>query len=96
MLGTKNLSNINGNQLKDFNVDLFITSSEREKQIVVRDLKFDSSQVVVTGLARFDNLFNPKVTTKNQILIIPTWRLVNQHRTDRRFRISEKNKSIIK
>lgn len=74
VLGTKNLSNINGNQLKDFNVDLFITSSEREKQIVVRDLKFDSSQVAVTGLARFDNLFNPKVTTKNQVLIIPTWR----------------------
>src|SRR5699024_4589297 len=72
--GAKNLSNINGNQLKDFNVDLFITSSEREKQIVVRDLKFDSGQVAVTGLARFDNLFNPKVTTKNQILIIPTWR----------------------
>src|SRR5699024_7928151 len=41
---------------------------------VVRDLKFDSSQVAVTGLARFDNLFNPNVTTKNQILIIPTWR----------------------
>lgn len=80
VLGTKNLSNINGNQLKDFNVDLFITSSEREKQIVVRDLKFDSSQVAVTGLARFDNLFNPKVTTKNQILIIPTWRdwLINR------------------
>ena len=74
VLGAKNLSNINGNQLKDFNVDLFITSSEREKQIVVRDLKFDSNQVAVTGLARFDNLFNPKVTTKNQILIIPTWR----------------------
>ena len=74
VLGAKNLSNINGNQLKDFNVDLFITSSEREKQIVVRDLKFDSGQVAVTGLARFDNLFNPKVTTKNQILIIPTWR----------------------
>ena len=43
----KNLSNINGNQLKDFNVDLFITSSSREKEIVVRDLNFFSNQVVL-------------------------------------------------
>lgn len=74
VLGTKNLSNINGNQLKDFNVDLFITSSKREKEIVVRDLNFFSNQVAVTGLARFDELFNPNVEVKNQILIIPTWR----------------------
>ena len=74
VLGTKNLSNINGNQLKDFNVDLFITSSSREKEIVVRDLNFFSNQVAVTGLARFDELFNPNVEVKNQILIIPTWR----------------------
>lgn len=84
VLGVKNLSNINGNQLKDFNVDLFIASSEREKEIVVRDLKFDSKQVVVTGLARFDELFNPKVNTKDQILIIPTWRdwLINWERLE--------------
>lgn len=74
VLGTKNLSQINGNQLKDFNVDLFVTSSEREKEIVVRDLKFDNNQVVVTGLARFDELFNPDNQVKNQLLIIPTWR----------------------
>ncbi|MCD9067386.1 CDP-glycerol glycerophosphotransferase family protein [Staphylococcus pasteuri] len=73
VLGTKNLTNINGNQLKDFNVDLFITSSEREKEIVVRDLKFDANQVKVTGLPRFDELFKP-TKVKNQILIIPTWR----------------------
>lgn len=82
VLGTKNLKNINGNQLNDFNVDLFITSSEREKEIVIRDLNFDNSQVKVTGLARFDELFNPSIKTKNQILIIPTWRdwLINRDR----------------
>ena len=41
---------------------------------VVRDLNFFSNQVAVTGLARFDELFNPNVEVKNQILIIPTWR----------------------
>ncbi|RIO65073.1 CDP-glycerol--glycerophosphate glycerophosphotransferase, partial [Mammaliicoccus sciuri] len=55
-------------------VDVFITSSEREKEIVVRDLKFDEAQVKVTGLARFDELFNKDIKTKNQILIMPTWR----------------------
>lgn len=74
VLGTKNLSDINGNQLKDFNVDVFITSSDREKEIVVRDLKFEESQVKVTGLARFDELFVDNVKIKNQVVIIPTWR----------------------
>lgn len=74
VLGTKNLREINGNHLKDFNVDLFITSSEREKEIVVRDLNFDEKQVEVTGLSRFDELFKKDIETKNQILIIPTWR----------------------
>ncbi|RIL93421.1 CDP-glycerol glycerophosphotransferase family protein [Staphylococcus chromogenes] len=74
VLGTKNLTEINGNQLNDFNVDLFITSSAREKEIVVRDLKFDPEQVLVTGLSRFDSLFDNQFKTKKQILIIPTWR----------------------
>lgn len=82
VLGAKNLTHINGNQLKDFNVDVFITSSDREKEIVVKDLKFDESQVEVTGLSRFDELFDPNIKIKNQILIIPTWRdwLTNRER----------------
>lgn len=74
VLGTKNLTQINGKQLVDFNVDMFVTSSEREKQIVVRDLMFDAYQVKVTGLSRFDELFRKIKTDDNQILIIPTWR----------------------
>ncbi|MBW0761500.1 CDP-glycerol glycerophosphotransferase family protein [Mammaliicoccus lentus] len=74
VLGTKNLTQINGKQLKDFNVDMFITSSPREKQIVNRDLLFDDYQIKSTGLSRFDELFKDNVTQKNQILIIPTWR----------------------
>lgn len=74
VLGTKNLRNINGNHLKDFNVDLFITSSQREKKIVVRDLNFYENQVKVTGLARFDELFDSNTNVKNQIIIMPTWR----------------------
>ncbi|RXK18802.1 CDP-glycerol glycerophosphotransferase family protein [Macrococcus sp. DPC7161] len=73
VLGTKNLTQINGNQLNDFNVDMFLVSSEREKQIVQRDLKFSPQQIKVTGLSRFDELFKT-CEIKNQILIIPTWR----------------------
>ncbi|MGV2874594.1 CDP-glycerol glycerophosphotransferase family protein [Macrococcus capreoli] len=73
VLGTKNLTQINGNQLNDFNVDKFVVSSDREKQIVVRDLKFDDEQVIVSGLSRFDHLFM-ETQPKKQILIIPTWR----------------------
>lgn len=74
VLGLKNLQNINGKQLTDFNVDLFLCSSEREKEIIKRDLLFDENEIAITGLSRFDNLFKKDVTVKKQILIIPTWR----------------------
>src|SRR5699024_9406153 len=62
VLGTKNLTQINGKQLKDFNVDMIITSSPREKQIVNRDLLFNDYQIKLTGLSRFDELFKDNVT----------------------------------
>src|SRR5699024_10481200 len=49
-------------------------SSEREKEIIKRDLLFDENEIAITGLSRFDNLFKKDVTVKKQILIIPTWR----------------------
>ena len=58
---------------------IYLSRVLAEKEIVVRDLNFFSNQVAVTGLARFDELFNPNVEVKNQILIIPTWRLVNEY-----------------
>src|SRR5699024_10425218 len=74
VLGLKNLQKINGKQLTHFNIDLFVTSSDREKQIVNRDLLFDNNQIAVTGLPRFDRLFNEEQNVRDQILLIPTWR----------------------
>ena len=74
VLGVKNLSNLYLNQKEFFDVDMFCVSTEREKQITVEDLKFSEEQVKVTGLSRFDLLFNNDIKVKNQILIIPTWR----------------------
>src|SRR5699024_12436792 len=57
----------------DLPFDLFIVSSEDEKEKIVMDIMgYDSDDVAVTGLARFDDLpFNNE--TKN-ILLMPTWR----------------------
>lgn len=53
--------------------DLFIVSSEPEKKdIVMNIMKYDSGNVGVTGLARFDNL--PFNNETKDILLMPTWR----------------------
>jgi CDP-glycerol glycerophosphotransferase (TagB/SpsB family) len=61
--------------------DLIIASSEYEKKIIKKTLGYSDQEVAVTGLARFDNLYDRK--TKNQILIMPTWRRhlfkINKH-----------------
>ena len=74
ILGTKNIENIYAKTSGNFNVDLFMVSSDKEKKIVVDDLKFKNDEVVITGLSRFDSLLNNDTQVKRQILIIPTWR----------------------
>lgn len=74
VLGTKNLIDINGRMFDTFYADVFVTSSEREKNIVTNDLKYPEDSVIVSGLPRFDRLFETGNKVKRQILIIPTWR----------------------
>ena len=53
--------------------DLFITTTKREYEYLSSDVYgFDDGVVVKTGIARYDNLLDFK--TKNQILLMPTWR----------------------
>lgn len=79
VMGTKYMADFYGNH--SFKTDLFIVTSEREKDMIVRDFEYPKSMVKVTGLARFDNLFKNDVSLDNDILIIPTWRdwLANNH-----------------
>src|SRR5699024_2315738 len=50
-------------------------SSEREKSMIVEDFGYSPDEVEVTGLSRFDSLFDSDVETKpKQLLILPTWR----------------------
>ncbi|MEC2158526.1 CDP-glycerol glycerophosphotransferase family protein [Virgibacillus halodenitrificans] len=74
VMGTKNMIANYGKQSPGFDTDLFMVSSDFEKEMIVKDFGYDDNQVFVTGLSRFDTLFKKDVKTKRQILIIPTWR----------------------
>ncbi|GAB3527406.1 hypothetical protein GCM10027402_27840 [Arthrobacter monumenti] len=74
-MGTKWLAPMYGKTVSTFETDLFIVSSQREKEYIVGDFGYAPDDVAVTGLARFDTLFKPDVPSRtHQILIIPTWR----------------------
>lgn len=74
VIGTKNMKANYGKNAKGFDTDLFLVSSQLEKEIIVNDLEYDKEEVKITGLSRFDDLFTKDIPTKNQLLIIPTWR----------------------
>ncbi|MFD1037151.1 CDP-glycerol glycerophosphotransferase family protein [Virgibacillus byunsanensis] len=66
--------------------DLFIVSSDPEKyEVVMEKLGYDKDEVVVTGLARFDNL--DQFEKPKNILLMPTWR--DWINTDQHFLDSE-------
>jgi CDP-glycerol glycerophosphotransferase len=74
VFGTKNIANIYGKSVDNFNVDMFVVSSQKEKRFATDDLGYLDDEVKVTGLSRFDTLFAKDLELKRQVLIIPTWR----------------------
>jgi CDP-glycerol glycerophosphotransferase len=74
VMGTKWMVPNYGRANDDFETDLFVVSSEREKEYIVGDFGYDPKDVVVTGLSRFDSLLAPDTTIRPQLLILPTWR----------------------
>lgn len=57
----------------------FIVCSKRERKLVVENLGFSADNVLITGLARFDQLLANKSSwgswkLRKKILIMPTWR----------------------
>src|SRR5699024_549081 len=62
-----------GKNAREFNTDYMIVSSSKEKEIIVNDYGYKPTEVLITGLPRFDNLFKNQRPPKRQILIIPTW-----------------------
>lgn len=75
VMGTKWMVPNYGKRSADFSTDLFLVSSAREQQYIVRDFGYDIDETAVTGLPRFDALFADDVPMNDrQLLVIPTWR----------------------
>lgn len=84
VLGRKNVEYHKKNY--DMPFDLFIVSSDPEKQVIVMDeMGYEDHEVAATGLARFDKLI--QVNPPTDILLMPTWR--DWINTDEQFLKSE-------
>ncbi|QQZ10354.1 CDP-glycerol glycerophosphotransferase family protein [Heyndrickxia vini] len=74
VMGTKNMVANYGKDAIGFDTDLFLVSSDFEKNMIINEFGYTPDQVFVTGLSRFDDLLKNDIATKRQLLIIPTWR----------------------
>src|SRR6185436_6573503 len=74
VMGTKRMVPNYGKGTPGFETDLFIDSSEREKQYIVSDFGYDPGEVAVSGLSRFDAALAQDVARRRQLLVMPTWR----------------------
>lgn len=54
-------------------VSLFVTSNQREHDIIVDEMAYAPEDVIITGLARWDVLKDKPIDQKH-ILVMPTWR----------------------
>lgn len=68
----KNVAHIYSSELRP--VDLFISSTEKEKSYIERTLGYRPEQVPCTGLARFDDLYGSETEKEKLILLIPRYR----------------------
>ncbi len=66
-------------------VDIFITSSEFEKDVVINKLGHKDERVFISGLSRFDNLFEHYHIRNKKIIYIPTWRNWLRYCTEQEF-----------
>jgi CDP-glycerol glycerophosphotransferase (TagB/SpsB family) len=89
VIGFKNIEKHYGKwtNKEDFVADLFVTSSQYEKNIITHEFQYSDEEVIVTGLPRHDYLVNEIVADPREILVIPTWR----EWTRKRFSFLESN-----
>lgn len=56
-------------------VDLFVATSEYEKEIINKYFNYDNSEIILTGFARWDVLKDTsKDNKRKEIFLMPTWR----------------------
>lgn len=65
-----NMENVYAKKIRP--VDLFMCTTEREKELVKRTLGYSDAEAKIVGFARFDDYLHAK--KKKQILLMPTWR----------------------
>lgn len=89
VIGSRNVSDIYGRKDNNEFTNLFVVSSEREKNEVIEKYNYTEQNTILTGLPRFDNIIKNRKTsklTKNHILIMPTWRKGLDQYTDEQFK----------
>ena len=72
---------------KNSHLDLIICGALPEYNFVKTEFGYKEDEVAYCGLARFDNLHN--ITTKNQILVMPTFRIPYSDLSDEEFTKTE-------
>ncbi len=71
-------------------VDLFVTSNDREHDIIVEELGYQPQEVIITGLTRWDVLEDRSgELERRSILVMPTWRNWLEEVSDETFRQSD-------
>lgn len=91
IIGSKDVSSIYGRKPNDKIADLFVVSSNRERELVHKDYGFENNEIILTGLPRFDEVIKTrkdkykKFKNKNKILIMPTWRTGMHTFSDEKF-----------
>lgn len=78
---------------KHYRVDYITANNQYEKEIIMDTLGFRDEEVLITGMARHDNLLE-KSTINNEILFMPTWQRGLQNLTPAQFIGTEYYKKI--
>lgn len=88
---SKNVNSIYGKITNPNLIDIFLVSSDREKEQIHRQLHYSYEEIKVTGLARFDSLLARNYPFKNyllrkKVLIMPSWRRNQVYLSDEEFK----------
>lgn len=69
--------------------NLFVVSSDDEKQILLDYFEYNEDEILVTGLARWDVVEDKSASVPRQIVLMPTWRTWLEEVSEEEFRKSE-------
>lgn len=97
IMGVRDLAKLYGRN--EMFTDRYVVSSIREKQIAVKKMGYRPYEVVLTGLARFDNLLAKHKEwsidkIRNRVLIMPSWRKGQDRLNDEEFMLTDFYKNL--